>query len=134
MKLIIAGGRSFDDYLFLKQKLDTILANISEPITILSGRCNSGVTTFTTGGGINVCGVDGLGERYAKENNYPVDPYPANWVKYDKAAGPKRNYEMAEKATHAVCFWDGSSIGTANMIKYAKWKGVKTRVIQITSK
>lgn len=131
MKLIIAGGRNFDDYPLLKQKLDAILRKVDEPIIILSGRCNSGTKTFTTDGGINVCGADGLGERYAKEYNYQVEPHPANWVKFGKSAGPTRNYEMAEIATHAVLFWDGMSTGTGSMKKYAEWKGVKVRIVNI---
>lgn len=130
MRVIIAGGRDFNDYKLLKEKCDLIFAN-NKPVEIISGRCfapKTGVCTFTTYEGINVYGADGLGEKWAELNNVPVKPFP--YLKqYGKAGGPIRNRQMAEYATNLIAFWDGKSRGTKNMIDTAKEFNLPTRII-----
>lgn len=104
MKVIIAGGRDFADYAFLKEKADSILKNVKS-ISIVSGGAN---------------GADSLGERYAQENEYELIRMPANWDKYGKRAGYLRNEDMAKIADACICFWDGKSRGTGHMIQLAK--------------
>lgn len=116
-KVIIAGTRYFDDYDLLKVKCDNILSNLDN-IEIVSGRAK---------------GADRLGEKYAKENNYSLKCFPANWHKYKKAAGPIRNKEMAEYADYLIVFWDGESKGTKNMIERAEKHGLKVRIIIYTN-
>ena len=65
-------------------------------------------------------GADKLGEQFALENNYNVEKYPADWERFGKSAGPKRNETMAKVADYIICFWDGKSKGSASMIEYAK--------------
>lgn len=64
-------------------------------------------------------GADSLGERFATEMQFPVKLFPADWDTYGTAAGPIRNRQMAEHATHLIAFWDGISHGTRNMIDVA---------------
>ncbi len=73
-----------------------------------------------------------LGERYSKENEYKIERHPANWQKYGRAAGPKRNEEMAKLCDMAICFWDGKSKGTKSMIDFAKKhnKPLKIKIIE----
>ena len=116
MKLIVAGTRDFNDYVLLAAKLDAILANTpKDQIEIVSGTS---------------AGADKLGEQYAISNNLGLKRFPADWKKYNKKAGPIRNEEMAQYATHCVCFWDGKSKGTANMIELANQYNLVLRVIQ----
>lgn len=115
MKLIIAGGRDFNDYKLLKRKLDYFLSVVDEDIEIVSGTAK---------------GADKLGELYAKEKMFPVKRFPADWDKHGKRAGYIRNKEMAEYATHCVCFWDGKSAGTKMMIELAEGNGLKTKVVR----
>lgn len=112
-KLIIAGGRDFNDYDLLKSKLDRLLQNKTD-VEIVSGKAR---------------GADSLGERYAREMGYPIKEFPANWNKYGKSAGYIRNKEMAEYADGCVCFWDGDSKGTKHMIDLAEEKNISLRVI-----
>lgn len=129
MKVIIAGGRDYRDYETAKKWIGFYLKNTDEPIEIISGRCNAGTETFTTDEGVVVCGADGLGERYAKENNIPVIPVPADWRLGTKGGGI-RNSKMADIATHLIAFHDGKTTGTANMIKKAKAKKLHVRVVK----
>lgn len=73
-KIIIAGGRDFNNYELLKYKTDIYLSNLSKThkIVIISGNAN---------------GADKLGEIYAKEKGYELESYPADWDKYEKRAG-----------------------------------------------
>lgn len=61
-----------------------------------------------------------LGEKYENENGFSIERYSADWQKYGKSAGPKRNLQMAKACDYVICFWDGKSHGTANMISYEK--------------
>jgi predicted Rossmann fold nucleotide-binding protein DprA/Smf involved in DNA uptake len=112
MKVIIAGSRDFNDYEAVKKYADHILSNQSE-IEIVSGGAN---------------GVDKLGEQYAKEKGYKLTIFKADWNKYGKSAGPKRNAQMAEYADALIAFWDGESRGTKNMIELAEKHKLKFMV------
>jgi hypothetical protein len=114
LKIIVAGSRDFSDYELLKSKLDFLFDD--RAIEIVSGTAK---------------GADRLGEKYAKEKGYLVTKFPANWKRYRKAAGYKRNEQMAKYATHAVIFWNGSSPGTKHMIDLAKQYSLNYQVIKI---
>lgn len=113
MKIIIAGGRTFNNYDLLCQNCDKILSLQTE-IEIVSGTAN---------------GADKLGEKYAKEKGYKIKQFPADWNRYGKSAGYKRNEEMAKYSDALIAFWDGKSIGTKHMIDLAKSYGLKVKVV-----
>ena len=113
MKVIIAGGRDFNNWELLCRSCDRILSNQSEVI-IVSGTAR---------------GADSLGERYAAEHGYECLKFPADWERYGKSAGYKRNTEMADNADGLIAFWDGHSKGTGHMIDIAKSKGLLVSVI-----
>ena len=117
LKVIIAGGRDFNDYELLKTKVDNILSQKKKThkIYILSGKAR---------------GADSLGERYANENSLEVLSFPADWETFGKRAGVKRNAEMANEADALIAFWDGESHGTKHMIDIATKKGLLVRTIK----
>jgi hypothetical protein len=120
-KVIIAGGRDFNDYELLSQKCDKYLWNkiwLNEKIVIISGHAK---------------GADSLGERYAKERGFILDINPADWDKHGKSAGFIRNREMVNKADAAICFWDGESSGTKHTINLCKEKGIPCRIVKYES-
>lgn len=114
MKIIIAGGRDFNDYELMKSKLDSIIVP-GKTVTIISGMAS---------------GADALGVRYAKEKGYRLLPFPADWKMHGKAAGPIRNGAMAKNANTCVVFWNGKSPGTANMILNAKRHNLNLTVVK----
>lgn len=119
-KVIIAGGRHFDNYQLLKEHCDYYLQNKMKEyqIIVISG---------------HAAGADTLGERYAQERGLPLDAHPADWKAHGKSAGYVRNKEMAEVADALIAFWDGVSRGTKNMINLAKSKGLKVAIVRYTS-
>ena len=117
VKVIVAGGREFDDYQLLTHKLDTLLANIDKPIEIICG----GAT-----------GADAMGKQYAISKNQArisVTVMNANWDRFKKPAGMLRNSAMAWYGTHLVAFWDKQSRGTKDMITTAKNESLATRIV-----
>ncbi|MBQ7827417.1 MAG: DUF2493 domain-containing protein [Clostridia bacterium] len=120
MKIVVAGSRNYRDYYEAKKYIDSCVNEI--------GRDNTFV--FISGG----CkGADELGERYAAENGFEIERYPAEWSKFGKSVGPVRNKAMAEAADFVICFWDGKSRGTKSMIELAEKEG-KTVRIKIVSR
>ena len=88
-RVIVAGGRYFDDYELLEESLDHLLQNKPNAI-IISGTAK---------------GADSLGELYAKKNNLRIERFKPDWNKFAKSAGYKRNAEMAEVANALVAFF-----------------------------
>lgn len=116
-RVIIAGGRDFNNYDGLAQKLDKLLANVTDEIIIVCGMAK---------------GADRLGEQYAKERGYSIRYFPADWDGKGRSAGFVRNEEMAKNADALVAFWDGQSRGTKHMIEIAEKYKLDTRVIRYT--
>ena len=113
MKIIIAGSREFTDYELLKEKLNEIIGDKND-IEIVSGMAR---------------GADLLGVKYADELGYEIKKFPAEWDKYGKSSGYKRNEQMAKYSDSCVCFWDGKSKGTKHMIDLSNKYGLKTFVV-----
>jgi hypothetical protein len=109
-KYIIAGSRDFTDFELLERVLNEF--EISEIVC----------------GGAR--GADLLGKEYAEKYNIPVKMFPADWERYGKGAGHRRNLEMAEYADVLIAFWDGNSTGTAHMIKEAHRRKLYTAVVK----
>ena len=99
MKIIVAGGRDFNNYVVLDKILSTY---INPPFdVIISGDAR---------------GADILGVQWAIKHGVYVQHFPADWNTYGKGAGYVRNSEMGKYADAAICFWDGKSKGTHHMI------------------
>lgn len=62
-------------------------------------------------------GPDLAGKAVAEALGIPIDKFPADWEKYGRSAGHRRNAEMADVTDLAIVFWDGKSKGTAGMMK-----------------
>ena len=112
MKTIIAGGRNITDTGIIESALGELPWQISE---VVSGGAK---------------GVDQMGEEWAERNGVPVKQFKADWKTYGRAAGPKRNEQMAEYGEALLAIWDGQSKGTANMIRNAEKCGLVVHVFQ----
>ena len=121
-RIVVAGCRNYNNYEEASAYIAHCISRIKNQYTLI----------FISG-----CskGADMLGERFAEENGFEIEYYPADWNKYNKKAGPIRNKQMAAAGDYFICFWDGKSPGTKSMINYAKGlnKPVKIKKIQIHS-
>lgn len=119
-RVIIAGSREWTDYELLKKKCSFFLQNkLADPgvqVVILSGHAK---------------GADLLGEKFAQENNLPVELYPAQWDKYGKRAGYLRNKDMADKGNAAIIFLSRSAQnkGSLMMASLARKQNLLLRTV-----
>lgn len=113
MKIIVCGGRHFDDYELLISKMQAAIDMHHlkyEDIEIVSGHCE---------------GADMLGEKYAQEFGTSISIFPAQWEKYGRVAGPIRNKQMVDYIKSdpnplVIAFTNPRTKGTRNTIKEAK--------------
>jgi hypothetical protein len=114
MKVIVAGTRTFNDSELLDKTLQEFQNTILPIDQIVSG---------------GSCGADLLGERWARQNKIDITYFYAEWNKYGKSAGPKRNQRMAEYADYLIAFWDEKSRGTADMIRKMRNEGKPVKIV-----
>ena len=118
MKVIVAGGRDFNDYELLKETLDNFQQEYGNIAEVVSGGAR---------------GSDKLGEQYANENNIPIKRFVPDWEGLGKKAGFVRNRKMGDYAKEhngmLVAFWDKQSRGTKGMIDYSTKIGLKSMVV-----
>jgi UDP-N-acetylmuramoylalanine-D-glutamate ligase len=114
MRVLICGGREFDDWHQFITAMDGISSDrgfsMNQPIYIIEGGAK---------------GADFCARLYAKYCGWDHEPYPAEWNKYGKAAGGIRNQQMLDEGRPdlVVAFPGGS--GTADMVRRAKAAGVE---------
>jgi predicted Rossmann-fold nucleotide-binding protein len=109
MKIIVCGGRDFEDISAVRHALT--VAHGKRPITLL---IEGGAT-----------GADKLAREWAIANDVPHVTVTADWRRYGPAAGPLRNEQMLKdhKPDGVIAFPGGK--GTANMVLIAHRAGVK---------
>jgi hypothetical protein len=64
--------------------------------------------------------------------NLITERYPADWNRYGRSAGFKRNQQMLTEGHPdlVLAFWDGHSRGTRHMIELAWKAGVKVEIVK----
>lgn len=105
MKVLVCGGRDFNDYEFVTKTLGAL----------------KGVTEIIQGG---ASGADKLAERWACANKIATIVFHADWKSHARAAGPIRNSHMLAYGPDLVVAFPGGR-GTADMVGKAKRKGVR---------
>lgn len=99
MKVIIAGSR---DLTVIGGLIQDALEDAGwEPTEVVSGGAR---------------GIDRCGETYAWALGLKCRKFPAEWDRFGRAAGHRRNAEMTAYADALLAIWDGNSRGTQNMI------------------
>lgn len=118
----VAGPRDYTNKKFVDEMLEEILSDILAkevlPIHIVEG---------------GAYGVDALAKLYALQNKLPYTEVKADWDKYGRSAGPRRNQKMAEMSDYCIVFFKGSR-GSASMIAEALKQNVPVYVISISEK
>lgn len=134
-KLIIAGGRDFNDRTMFDEGLQWF-AQDAAPVKFVdpSGVDDGAVLEIVSG---MAKGADSLGAEYAQEVGIPLHKFPANWKDleapgavvrqgpygaYNVNAGFDRNRRMAEAANGVLLYPGGK--GTAHMAQIAQELGL----------
>lgn len=112
MRVIICGGRDFDDWDRLNKRLNT-LRTTHEIKQVIQGEAR---------------GADLMAKHWALLNNIPVVSVAADWYdkngNFDRSAGYRRNAAMADFQPDAVLAFPGGK-GTAMMKQIAQKRGIK---------
>lgn len=108
MRVLVCGGRDFNDPTLLNNALDQL-------------HKQHGFTTLVHG---DARGADRLAHQWATNNNVTPEPHPADWKKHGKAAGPIRNREMLDTKPDLVVAFPGGK-GTRDMTRQAANAGVQ---------
>ncbi len=109
MRILVTGGRGFDDWRRLHLALSAHTYNV-EDVTIIQG----GAT-----------GADFLAKVWAKWIGLSVEEFPADWKQYGKAAGSIRNQQMLDEGKPDVVIAFPGGVGTADMVRRAKKAGLE---------
>ncbi len=117
MRIIIAGSRTITDQneIFKAIELGLEMLAPQDVISILSGCAR---------------GVDCVAIEFAEQNNIKYFLFPADWSRFGKSAGFRRNKLMADHADALIAIWDGKSKGTLHMINIAKTKNLQVYIYQ----
>lgn len=108
MRLLVCGGRDFDDREFVFHALDKVHAK--RPIEcLIHGAAR---------------GADTLAADWALDRGVLCNAYPADWERDGRGAGPIRNQRMLDqgKPDGVVAFAGGR--GTADMVRRANAAGL----------
>lgn len=119
-KLVICGSRDIkEDVTPYISVIDSLLKDKVEThrIVIISGCAKGG---------------DLIGEKYAELKGYEIHRYPADWNRYGKSAGYKRNEKMVAVGTAILAIWDGKSKGTKHTIDIAR-KAMYNKPVRVIS-
>lgn len=120
MRVIIAGTRTISNYEVIVQAIAACPfgGSITE---VVSGAHPDHVEMYLMGK--RKGNPDIFGAVWARTKGIPVRFFPADWHRFDKAAGPIRNYDMALHADGLILVWTGNSKGSANMLEQAMKAG-----------
>lgn len=116
-KLIVAGGRGFADADLMAIWIHELAENQykDKAVSIVSGMAR---------------GADQLAHEFARKHGVQCYEFPADWDTHGKAAGFRRNVEMAKFADGLLAFWNHSSKGTQHMIETMKMVGKPVHVVR----
>jgi hypothetical protein len=130
--MIIAGGRDFSQYPILEEKCKKVLSILKSEGYFFECKETSKKSIEIISGVSN--GAETLEEKFANKFGLKVVRFPANWEKYGKVAGYKRNEEMVSYAKEdqtlgvLIAFWNKRSNATSDMINFAKKYGLRVFV------
>lgn len=107
MRVLVTGGRDFNDRGLLKEALDRLHRQ----------------HTFSALIHGDAKGADRLAGEWAVSNGIKVDARPANWSRYGRAAGILRNSQMLDEQPDLVIAFPGGK-GTDDMARKARKAGL----------
>lgn len=118
--VVVCGSRGWGDKWKFHKKVVAYLATLTDSVLFVSGAANSG--------------ADRMIIDWCKRFGFPCLEIPADWDKYGKSAGYRRNEKMGAICNAVLAFWDMESRGTAHMLRIASENNHPTVIINVGSK
>lgn len=105
MNIGIVGSRDYKFRSNVEFYIELLHKRIGDDLTIVSGGAR---------------GVDSYAEQYSDQHNINKKIFYAEWEKYGKGAGHKRNIVLADYVDGLIVFWNGLySPGTLHVGDYS---------------
>jgi hypothetical protein len=112
-RVLITGSRDWNDADLIANELTLLQKQWGSDVTLVSGHC--------------LTGADMLCERIALGFDWSIERHPAEWNRYGKAAGPRRNQDMVNLgADICLAFIRNGSRGASGTAKMAEDSGITT--------
>lgn len=123
MRIGITGSRSWTNPILVHGALGALMelcVTMSQTLTVVHGACPEG--------------PDKHAADWCQSRPWVMEErHPADWAKWGKVAGFRRNDEMAASELLLVlAFWDGTSRGTEDMIHRCELRGVPVLLNKFT--
>jgi hypothetical protein len=110
-RIVVCGSRNWTD----GDLVWSVLEVLRHPVEIIHG---------------DAPGADRIAAEIAEEQGFRVTAVPAEWDRYGRSAGMKRNVQMLEmNPSIVIAFWDGKSRGTAHTVREARKRGIPVLVV-----
>jgi len=114
MIILVCGGREWNNLEVMVREMECL----PKVATIVHGAAK---------------GADTMAGLIAEQLGMTVLPFPADWKKYGRSAGPVRNREMFRKTDPdlVLAFHENidASKGTKDMVNYARQQGCPTKIV-----
>ena len=111
MRVIVCGGRAYAD----KEAITAELSMLPPGTVVVHGGAQ---------------GADAIAGEVAKALGLVVEAHPADWRRWGRGAGPRRNAEMLSLGADLVLAFPGGS-GTADMVRKTRAAEVPVRIVGI---
>jgi hypothetical protein len=117
LRILITGSRFWTDEDAIRQAITIAARGVSShKITVVHGGAR---------------GADTIAGRVAESFDIDVEVHQANWRRYGKSAGHRRNADMVNLgADICLAFPIGESRGTRGCMKLAEQAGIPVRVLE----
>lgn len=125
MRILVCGSRDWKDAGSIRAAIfDQVNTwSYDGDIELIHGDCPTGADSM-----VKAIAVE-------QEPHYKVTPYPANWGKYGKPAGPIRNQAMVDSKpdlclafTKSLLRPDGRTTGTFDCVQRCVLAGIEVRI------
>jgi hypothetical protein len=128
MIVLVCGGRDYGVETYEKgtEQAYSEEQNVYLVLDSIDNEAEGGITQIIHGG---ANGADTWAGNWANMKNVPTRVFEAQWRTYGKAAGFKRNIQMAEQDPDLVVAFPGGR-GTKMMIDISKKRGLNVRVVE----
>lgn len=116
MRVLITGDRNHTNYDLIESALMTVWEASHRPefFIVVHG---------------DATGADTLAAAAASQHGWPVEPHPADWDRFGRGAGHKRNQEMVDLgADLCLAFPMPGSRGTWDCVRRARLASIPVRV------
>lgn len=119
MRVLVTGSRNWTD----RETIEKALELVADVASVCADLASPKDITVVHGG---ARGVDTIAAEVAREYGMRVEEHRADWDRYGRSAGPRRNAEMvAAGADVCLAFPLGESRGTRGCMALAAKAGIE---------